>query len=188
MRQRVDAEKLAAVRKYERDFEHTIQDLSFEPGDLVLVRNTTVEKSLNTKMAIRYNGPMVVVRRTKGGSYLCCEMNGAMLHGKIAQFRVVPYLSRQRIDLPENILELIDLTKESLEDLAAAEDEKDEYLGKDMQFHRINLRPDFNDVDPDELSDEYIEEEEAEDDVDIEDIVYDAENPRRSKRERKQKT
>ncbi len=156
--------------------------MKFEPGDLVLVRNTTVEKSLNTKMAIRYNGPMVVVRRTKGGSYLCCEMNGAMMHGKIAQFRVVPYLALTKIDLPERITELIDLSIETLEDLAAAEDEEDEYLGKDMQFHRIRLRPDWNDVDPDELSDEYVEDEEPEEEMDIEDVVYDEDNPRRSRR------
>ena len=183
MRQRVDAEKLAAVRRYEKVHEHTIKDYHFEPGDLVLVRNTKVEKSLDTKMATRYLGPMIIVRRTKGGSYLCCEMNGAMMHGKIAQFRVIPYLARKRIDLAENILDLIDLSKETLEDLAAAEDEKDEYLGKDMQFHKIRLRPDWQEVDPAELSEEY-EDAVTEDEVIEPTPVYDKENPRRSKRAR----
>ncbi len=105
-----------------------------------------------------------------------------MLHGKIAQFRVVPYLARKKIDLSDRILELIDLSQETLEDLAAAEDEKDEYLGKDMQFHRVKLRPDWIDVDPDELSDEYIEDDEDIQEIELEDEVYDEENPRRSKR------
>ncbi len=105
-----------------------------------------------------------------------------MLHGKIAQFRVIPYLARKKIDLSDRILELIDLSQETLEDLAAAEDEKDEYLGKDMQFHRVKLRPDWVDIDPDELSDEYIEDDEEDQEPDLEDEVYDEENPRRSKR------
>ena len=181
MRDRVDAEKLLAARRYEKDHEHTIKDYNFKAGSIVLIRNTVVEKSLNTKMSTRYLGPCVVVRRTKGGSYLCCEMNGAMMHGRIAQFRLVPYMAREEIDLSEDILELIDLSKEVLEDLAAAEDDEDEYLGKDMQFHKIRLRPDWQDANPDDLSDEYVSEEEI-DEVIEPTPVYDEANPRRSKR------
>ena len=185
MRGRVDKEKLAAVRRYERVHENQIEDFDFQPGDLVLVRNTTVEKSLNTKLSIRYLGPMVVVRRTKGGSYLCCELNGAMMHGKIAQFRVIPYLAREKIKLSEKIEDLIDVAKERLEELAYSEDDEDEYLGKDMQFHRIKLNPDWEDIPQDELSEEY--EDEFEPDVleDVEIPVYDEGNPRRSKRSKK---
>jgi hypothetical protein len=185
MRERVSAEKLAAVRRYETIHEHTIKDFNFQPGDLVLVRNTTVEKSLNTKMAIRYLGPMVVVRRTKGGSYLCCEMNGAMFHGKIAQFRVVPYMARAHLDLSEDILSRIDLSKEVLDDLVAEGDKPDEYYGKDMQFHRVNLRPDWQELDPDELSEEYISDEDEPDYAMEPEVVYDEENPRRSSRNQK---
>src|SRR5258708_32852400 len=109
-------------------------------------------------MGVRYIGKMGVVRRTKGGSYLCCEMNGAMFHGKIWQFRVVPYMARAHLDLSEDILGRIDLSKEVLDDLVAEGDEPDEYYGKDMQFHRVNLRPDWQEMDPDELSEEYISE------------------------------
>ncbi len=141
MRERVSKEKRRAVRRYEEENKHTIKDYNFKPGDLVLVRNTQVEKSLNTKMTLRWMGPMVVVRRTKGGSYLCCEMDGSMFHGKIGQFRVIPFEQRTSIDLPEKILDLIDLSKEKLEELAEEGAEEDEYLGKDMQFHRISIRP-----------------------------------------------
>ena len=184
MRSRVNAEKLAAVKRYERIHEKTIKNYNFSPGDLVLVRNTTVEKSLNTKMEPRYLGPMVVVRRTKGGSYLCCEMNGAMLHGKVAQFRVVPYEARKKLSLPEGIEELIDMTKEKLNELASREDDLDEYLGKDMQFHKVKLTPDWEEQDAEEMSDEYESDEEPED-VDLEPgKPYDTENPRRSTRKR----
>ncbi len=182
MRERVSAEKLAAVRRYERVHEATIENYDFQPGDLVLVRNTTVEKSLNTKMSPRYLGPMVVVRRTKGGSYLCCEMNGAMFRGKIAQFRVVPFEARKRIKLSRKIEELIDMSSEKLGELAEGSSQPDEYLGKDIQFHNVTLRPDWEQVDPNELSDEYVSDEEPEDDSLEPTPSYDTSNPRRSKR------
>jgi hypothetical protein len=97
MRQCVDYEKRVAVRKYERYNERTIVNYDFQPGSLVLVRNTEVEKSLNSKMRPRYLGPMIMIRRTKGGVYLVAEMSGAMFHGRIAAFRVVPYEARRSI-------------------------------------------------------------------------------------------
>ncbi len=184
MRDRVSAEKLAAARRYEMIHEHTIKDFDFKPGSLVLIRNTSVEKSLNTKMSARYLGPMVIVRRTRGGSYLVCELNGAMFRGKIGQFRVVPYLARERIKITDRIEELIDASKETLDALAGEAGEPDPYFGKDMQFHRIKLNPDWKDVPPEELSDEY-EDESEEEEVDLGPApVYDADNPRRSGRKR----
>jgi hypothetical protein len=187
MRDRVDKEKRRAVRRYEEDYKNTIKAYDFKPGDLVLVRNTQVEKSLNTKMATRYMGPMIVIRRTKGGAYLCCEMDGSMYHGKIAQFRFIPFEQRTAIELPENILELIDLSKETLDELAEDDAEDDEYLGKDMQFHRIRIRPTkaFDAEESDSDSEGYMSEE-IPDEVDSED-ERDPEGPpvlRRSKRNR----
>ena len=49
MRKRIDQGKRDWLVKYERDNHHTIKDLNIKPGDLVLVRNTEVELSLNKK-------------------------------------------------------------------------------------------------------------------------------------------
>jgi hypothetical protein len=141
MRLRVSEENRKAVRRYGEVHKDQIKDYNFEPGDSVLVRNTTTEKSLNNKMNTRYLGPMIVIHRTKGGAYLCCEMDGSMFHGRIAQFRVVPFEQRASVELPENILDLIDLSMEKLEELAKDDAKDDEYLRKDMQFHRIRIRP-----------------------------------------------
>jgi hypothetical protein len=184
MRAQVDAEKAAAVRRYARVHERTIENFDFKPGDLVLVRNTQVEKSLNSKMEARYLGPMVVVRRTRGGSYLCCELNGAMFHGKIAQFRVVPFFARTKLTLSDKIENLIDMTYEKLETLAEEDREPDLYEGKDLQFDKIKLDPDWQERDPEELSEEYMSDEEPEDESLEPAPVYDAENPRRSRRKR----
>ena len=58
----IDQEKLKQLERYERDFKAVIKDYCFEPRDLVLVRNTAIESSLNKKMKPRYTGPMIVVR------------------------------------------------------------------------------------------------------------------------------
>jgi len=42
--------------RFERIHEKTIRNYAFERGDLVLMRNTRIEKSLNRKMRARYFG------------------------------------------------------------------------------------------------------------------------------------
>ena len=39
----------------------TVRNFDFSRGDLVLVRNTAIEKALNRKMRPRYFGPMIVL-------------------------------------------------------------------------------------------------------------------------------
>ena len=185
MRLRVSAEKLAAVRRYERVHEHTIKNYDFKPGDLILIRNTKVEKSLNTKMETRYLGPMVVVRRTQGGSYLVCEMNGAMYPGKVAQFRVIPYEARKSIKLSKRIEDLIDMPSSQIDALAEKRVQRETYTGKDLQFDRISLNPDWDKdkSESDESFDEYESDEEEEYNLaNDDDVNFDEDNPRRSKR------
>ena len=71
----------------------------------MLVRNTQIEKELNRKSKPRYLGPYQIVRRTKGGSYVLSELDGAIWRQGIAAFRIIPYISRQHSQLssPPNI-------------------------------------------------------------------------------------
>ncbi|KLO04725.1 hypothetical protein SCHPADRAFT_840306 [Schizopora paradoxa] len=99
------AECLARTRfkskqKFEQKFRKRISNHIFSEGDLVLVRNTAIEKELNRKTKPRYLGPYVIVRRTKGGSYIVRELNGAPSRRGIAAFRIIPYISRS-LDLSE---------------------------------------------------------------------------------------
>ena len=50
----VDKEKLRRLKAYEKDFKAVIKDYKFEPGDLVLDRNTAVESSLDKNMKPKY--------------------------------------------------------------------------------------------------------------------------------------
>lgn len=123
MRSRMDREKYERLLKYEKDHQAVIKDYSFAPGDLVLVRNTAVEASLDRKLKARYLGPMIVVRRTRGGSYIVAEMTGAVWQFKVGAFRVVPYYARERISLPAPIEELVDVSADTLKKIEDGPDD-----------------------------------------------------------------
>jgi hypothetical protein len=67
---------------------------AYQPGDLVLVCNTRIEKELNRKTKSRYLGPFVVEQRTRGGLYILSEMDGTISCRGIATFRLLPYIAR----------------------------------------------------------------------------------------------
>jgi hypothetical protein len=101
LRDRVHRARNNAAIRFEREHSATLKDFNFKRGDLILMRNTAIEKALNRKMRPRYFGPMVVVSRNKGGAYIVCDLDGTLAHAPVAAFRVVPYFARSHIDIPD---------------------------------------------------------------------------------------
>ena len=120
-----------------------IRDYKFQPGDLVLLRHTAIESSLDKKMKPRYNGPMIVVRENKGGSYILAEMTGTVLPFKCAKFRVIPYFARKNIPIPEGIMNVINLSKKELDDIDALPDD-DAVLTRDYLMDGVHMESDLN--------------------------------------------
>ena len=120
IKDRISKARFTSAQQFEKEFKNTIKDRVFKPGDLVMVRNTRVEKELNRKTKPRYLGPYAVVRRTKGGAYILAELDGSIWQTRFAAFRVVPYYAREKIEV--SIEELTELSKEELENLDSAED------------------------------------------------------------------
>lgn len=124
----LEARRKAALR-FEKEHAHTLRDYDFKLGDLVLVRNTAIEKALNRKMRARYLGPCIVVSRNRGGAYIIAELDGSVFDRPIAAFRVIPYFARSRLVLPPLEM-LIDISLTRLEEMedSLPEDPEDDDL------------------------------------------------------------
>src|SRR5271156_3172116 len=116
LQEKVYASRLEAAQRFEKEHARTIKDFNFKLGDLVLVRNTAIEKALNRKMRARYLGPVIVLARNKGGAYILAELDGSVFHRPIAAFRVIPYFARSKIDLPP-LDDLLDVSRQRLPEL-----------------------------------------------------------------------
>jgi hypothetical protein len=62
----VFAARRQAALRFEKEHRSQIRDFAFRRGNLVLMRNSQVEMSLNKKMQPRYLGPLIVVSRNRG--------------------------------------------------------------------------------------------------------------------------
>ena len=80
--------------QFEKRFHKKLQKELYKAGELVLVRNNRVEMELNRKTKPRYLGPFEVVRKNKGGAYKLKELDGTMMAGNTAAYRLLPYISR----------------------------------------------------------------------------------------------
>ena len=103
---KVYSARLQAAIRFEKEHQRTIRNYDFQPGELVLMRNTQIEKSLNRKMRPRYLGPLFIVSRNYGGAYIVAELDGAVFHRPVAAFRVIPYFARRSIPIPDNFIDI----------------------------------------------------------------------------------
>jgi hypothetical protein len=87
--------------RYADKYQHTIREVDFEPGRLVLVRNSSLDKGLKNKYKPRYLGPFVVIRKNQGGAYKLAEMDGAVSKLRFSAERLMPYFLRSRVELPK---------------------------------------------------------------------------------------
>ena len=89
-----------SVKQLEKTMKGKIHDFNFKPGALVLVRNSKADKTMSDKTKPRYLGPMVVIRRTQGGSYILDELDGSLSKLRYAAFRLLPYMPRDIRSIP----------------------------------------------------------------------------------------
>lgn len=109
-----------SVRHFNEKYSNTIKNFDFSPGELVLVRNSHFDTDVGNKTKPRYFGPMVVLRRTHGGSYILAELDGSISKLRFAAFRLVPYHPRDIRAIP--VTKITDATPEALDKLTYDED------------------------------------------------------------------
>ena len=111
---KVHRAQLKAVVRFEQEHAQTMCNFDFKIGDLILIRNTAIEKALNRKMHTRYLGPLIVISQNKEGAYIVMELNGSVFNRPVAAFRVIPYfLWTKLFDLPP-LEDLIDISQNRL--------------------------------------------------------------------------
>ena len=126
IREKVTKEKIKKTLQLERDLQHKIEKFDLGPGSLVLVKNSAIKMLADRKMKPRYLGSMVVERKLQGGAYILAELDGSVWQNKVAAFRVLPYLSRRKLNFNSEVKELLDASEENLRELAA-ESDRDNY-------------------------------------------------------------
>lgn len=132
----VHSARLKAAIRFEKEHSHTIRDYDFKLGDLVLIRNTAIEKALNRKMRARYLGPLIIISRNRGGAYIVSELDGSVLDRPVAAFRVIPYFARTKIEIPP-LADLIDISQSRLRQMehstTSDPDDDDDDLAIDLE-------------------------------------------------------
>jgi len=92
----LEKSRFRSKKEFEKKFGQRIRHTAFKPGELVLMRNNQLEKtvSIDRKIRNRYIGPYRVVRETQGKAYVLEELNGNILRTSVAAFRLIPYVKR----------------------------------------------------------------------------------------------
>ncbi|KIK78665.1 hypothetical protein PAXRUDRAFT_101518, partial [Paxillus rubicundulus Ve08.2h10] len=111
-----------SIKQFEETFKNQIKDYNFPPGSLVLIWNSRVEKELNQKTKPQYMGPMIVLHRTTGGSYLLAKLDGSVSKLRFAAFRLLPYHLHSTSQIV--VTTITGLDEEALDHLAGIEDEE----------------------------------------------------------------
>ncbi|KAJ3978542.1 hypothetical protein F5890DRAFT_1422530, partial [Lentinula detonsa] len=116
MRLRVTSNRLEWIRKQSLKYERSIVDHNFQPGALVLARNTRIAKTFTAKNHMRYMGPLIVIRRNRGGAYIVAELDGTVWWSPVGAFRLIPYLARTSLPLP-NLNDFLDISTHDLREM-----------------------------------------------------------------------
>ena len=114
VREEVLKSRWESVRQLEKGKSKQPIDFNFKPGSLVIVRNSRFESTVSGKTKPRYFGPMIVIRRTKGGSYILGELDGTLSKLRFAAFRILPYYPRNLKAVP--VTKFQDVSTEELEE------------------------------------------------------------------------
>ena len=88
------------IAQFEKENANLIVDYDFQPGALVLVRNSSIDTGLSCKAKPRYLGPLLMIHRTQNKVYILAELDGAIHKNPYAAFCLIPYHPRSRTIIP----------------------------------------------------------------------------------------
>ena len=116
--------RLASIEQFKCQYKNTLLSYNFQPGDLMLVRNSSTESGPGCKTKPCYVRPMVIIRRTHNGAYHLAELDRAVSKLRYTTFRFVPYFTHSCTSIPVMRILDHDNLAEVVQDLA--NDDKDD--------------------------------------------------------------
>jgi hypothetical protein len=125
MESRITASRYRNAERFREEFANIIKDYRFNPGDLVLIRNSHHDGPLRDKTQPRYIGPYIVAERRSGGAYIVADLDGTVIRYTVAQFRVIPYLARKSMtNAVEAVLQKLEHAEYAVRDADSREAEQ----------------------------------------------------------------
>lgn len=121
IRRDVYKSRVESAKRFEEAHARQMKDFNFQPGSLVLIRNSKIDVQLDRKTKPRYSGPYLVVKRTERGNYIISELDGAVSATAVSVSRVIPYFARTTA--LSDLASIVDLTLEEINDLQVREDD-----------------------------------------------------------------
>jgi hypothetical protein len=96
--------RFASKKQFEQRFIKKLTRNLYNPGELVLMRNTKIEMSHDRKALQQYLGPYEITERTMKNNYRLMELDGTKLKGigSVAAFRILPYITRNHWFMKNN--------------------------------------------------------------------------------------
>ena len=88
--------RIQSNKAFEHHFKKQLRTRHFKPGQLVLLRNSSILTSHSRKHQPRYLGPFSVLKETQGGSYILQELDGSVARHRVAAARLIPYMAREK--------------------------------------------------------------------------------------------
>ena len=92
--------QFTSIQQFEQHYQQTIHNYDFQPRDLILICNSSINSDIGSKMVPCFLGPILVLRQSCNSAYRLAELDRAVSKLHYAAFCLIPYY----VHLPSFIL------------------------------------------------------------------------------------
>lgn len=97
--------RFTSKEQFEKRFIKCLTRQVYQKGELVLLRNSAIEDSLDRKTKDQYLGPYEVFKKSSDFSYILKELDGTKLRHRIGANRLLPYITRDHPFMTNHLMD-----------------------------------------------------------------------------------